>query len=366
MLSSYISYKRLTDIRLAPEVKPYRGSTNRFPIYRRKDSYKYFMVEEIDGEVCYKIFNRYAYRREEVLQDDPSSLRHNPSNTGTWISAEDGKEYRHVRIRNELGIVRPDNTFEYTRPSTGIGHRWGISDINIVHGDRHWYRGAGYSKKRGGLVYCTGAGSGSKDDQSYTPIFEGMRVNIDTGILHKDSKYTVVGRKVNRTRAKKIMGQFDDFIIMSAAMSHEVTYKILLDMVLPHLVLLDLVTGYHMTNERKQPLIKKALSMRDESPLEAFAMLCAAHDIHRIWDNAKSLYEWKGEGKTETSFPIRVRHDWDGSLSYRLLMAIFRRTVLLANPSAFDEVRYEAEEYYPSTKWGYKVYVGEKEVNQYK
>ena len=48
-----LSWNRLTDITKAQ--KPYRGTTNRYPVGSRTQNTKNFYVDEIDGEKVYRI-----------------------------------------------------------------------------------------------------------------------------------------------------------------------------------------------------------------------------------------------------------------------------------------------------------------------
>ena len=67
-----LDWNRLTEI--TKNVKPYRNSTNRYPVADRRHNTKCFYVKEIDGEIVYEITYGYKYlehfhTKEEYLED---------------------------------------------------------------------------------------------------------------------------------------------------------------------------------------------------------------------------------------------------------------------------------------------------------
>lgn len=109
-----------------------------------------------------------------------------------------GEIWFHVHDKVELGIMRPDNTFEFTN------NVW-ISNLNSLN----WYfLGRGkwltQSNKHGGVIIRW---VGTKD---ITPVFKNLRINLETGELHEDSKYVVHCKTSDIKRMNQIMQPYEE------------------------------------------------------------------------------------------------------------------------------------------------------------
>jgi len=109
-----LNYKRLDGI--ANSISPYRGSLNRFPIGDRRHNTKYFLVEEEDKERVFNIvhgqrWTHVSLTKEEYEEHEKQGsprLNKYQDGDGSWTY------YKYEVSPNILGIVRPDNTFEFT------------------------------------------------------------------------------------------------------------------------------------------------------------------------------------------------------------------------------------------------------------
>ena len=99
-----LTWARLTDI--TKTVKPYRGTTNRYPIGDRRHNHKDFVVEERDGEQVYVVRYGFTWRDHEHTKEE-------------WLANQGGihkRDYNgkttyhsYSKVPAEMGIVRSDN-----------------------------------------------------------------------------------------------------------------------------------------------------------------------------------------------------------------------------------------------------------------
>ena len=211
-----LEWDRLTNI--SKTVKPYRGTTNRFPIDKRTHNTKCFYVEERNGEQVYVI--TYGFRHNEhyhtkaEYEANPSRIHHRQ-----WEEDESKMYVSYTPVPRELGIVRSDNTFEFTAPYYGQG------DNQIM---TMWSRGTFFrSSRHGGMVY--------RSNSSFHPIFKGMKVDCDTVMPAEGSEYKVVGKRVSRKDAKEFLSGYDGFYKVNEVMFKAMEYKNFMDLSLIHI-----------------------------------------------------------------------------------------------------------------------------------
>jgi hypothetical protein len=128
-----LNYTRLNSI--SNSVSPYRGSVNRFPIGSRRHNTKYFLVREEDGQRVFDIVHGQRWKHitltktehDNLAKQGSPKLRSYQHGDGTW------EYYTYEVSPNILGVVRPDNTFEFTSTSYGQGDRGILSTYG--HGE---------------------------------------------------------------------------------------------------------------------------------------------------------------------------------------------------------------------------------------
>ena len=175
------------------DIKPYRN-TNEIPMWNRRHRGKFMVPREVDGKTEYLICYWYQYTPHDITEaqfkalsvaeqkDYSLATRYNPTET----------IYRkYTREPNVLGIVRDDNTIEFTAKYMGQGDRYFMSQLS-----RGLYYRAG---NKGGVFYRNYR---SRIEQI---IFKGLRINIETLEPHESCKYEVVSRTVGRKEAKKAL-----------------------------------------------------------------------------------------------------------------------------------------------------------------
>jgi hypothetical protein len=176
-----IQYINYANLEMISRSKPFRGSDNAYPLGDRRYSSRHFRKED-DGSFSIWYLNR-------GVSDELSE--------GTI--ADERKQYIDRCASQKLGIVRPDNSFEFLN-SSGQGE-----NMLLCEGLRG---GLTHCANKGGLVFERG--------QHIHPVFSGLRINCDTGESMTD--YKLFQAVVNRKQANQYMKQFSEFKTVAPVM----------------------------------------------------------------------------------------------------------------------------------------------------
>jgi hypothetical protein len=322
---------------------PYRGTHNRFPVGSRKQSNKYFLTEErLNGESIARVI--YGERRQytAISKELHDHLRGKINvNVITRGSPQEPTYYRIDTVPNELGIVREDNTFEFT------AHHLNQGENNILTKWSYGYFNT--SARHGGVVH-----SGLK---VFHPIWQGARFSMDNdGKSYKP--YQVFGLAVKRKEAKDHFKSYEKFFTvaktMSFAMEWEVFRRTAIEVIDEH------ITGFDWNNlhgwfdpKRQEDFLSTAKSLQDTSPLDAYILYLCGYKyniLNRIHTN-KNYYGNENDYTMPALYLLFHR---------RVTQDIYRST-----PELFKEVEYEAGKGFPANNWGIKVLVDGQQVKQY-
>jgi len=157
MSDNRLSYERLEHI--AKTNKPYRGTTNEFPLTKRAHSYKRFFREtDAKGEAYFRIIYGYKYVDRYITKTEYDTMQAKGLYVRVETQADNSVKYI-VWDRNwdEIGIVRKDNTFELTATNMHQGTRYFISSMF------NNYMGEVLSSIRhGGVIYKEYTGTWTK------------------------------------------------------------------------------------------------------------------------------------------------------------------------------------------------------------
>ena len=322
---------------------PYRGTHNRFPVGSRKQSNKYFLTDERDGEsiarVIYGERRQYTAISKELHDHLRGKINVNVITRGG--SPTEPNYYRIDTVPNELGIVREDNTFEFT------AHHLNQGENNILTKWSYGYFNT--SARHGGVVH-----SGLK---VFHPIWQGARFSMDNdGKSYKP--YQVFGLAVRRKEAKDHFKSYEKFFTvaktMSLAMEWEVFRRTAIEVIDEH------ITGFNWDNlhgwfdpKRQDEFLAAGKSLQDTSPLDAYILYLCGYNynaLNRIHTN-KNFSGWERDFSMASLYLGFHR---------RLTQDIYRAT-----PELFKEVEYEAGKGFPANNWGIKVLVDGQQVKQY-
>ena len=338
-----LNYKRLNNI--AHSVSPYRGTLNRFPIGNRRDNNKYFLVGEEDGLSVFTIVygNRYTYvsltkeEHDRQARDGVSNLHAHKNSDGSWTCR------RYDKIPNVLGLVRSDNTFEFTGTGYGQGERGILSGYSFGHFTT--------DSRRGGTVW-RGRANGN-GGVAIIPIYEGLRVHCET--MRPTKPITVIGRKVDRKVGKGLLARYQDFYavteVMTKAMDYDAFVRTMNDVVNEHMGGLD---AYEMHTDYSA----KAETLLHTAPLDAAMLYMVGWDIGNM--------RWNLRKFTDKHFSARYSSNDDTPHTMFLnLKRRLNKEVYKTNDQVFKKVEYTDCEMYPPSEWGYTVLVDGVEVEQY-
>lgn len=202
--------------------KPYRGTTNKYPLEKRAYSHKNFQAVERDGKIDYDIYYGDWWEKKTITRAE--WLRLLPSERSAWegewvsgtrtVAGHRSTEsfIRWVTHSHRLAIVRDDNTIEFTAQLLGQGHRKLFSDLM-----------GGYmstSSKHGGVIYVKPI---RYEESIVIPIFKGLRLDLTTLKPHDSTDYTITKRVVNRKAAKDMMSEHQNFLKFSETMFKTMT-----------------------------------------------------------------------------------------------------------------------------------------------
>jgi hypothetical protein len=336
-----LSWNRLTDI--TKTQKPYRGTTNRYPVGNRTQNTKNFYVDEINGEKVYRI--TYGTRHiehfvtKEVYDAEPDKYHER-----TWMDDETKRYCFYEPIPYELGVVRSDNTFEFTAV-----HGYGQGNNSVISS---WSCGYFFNSSRhGGMVY--------RDNSRgiFHPIFKGMRMEIDTMQPHKDSIYQAVGKRVNRKEGKEFLKRYEDFYKVNEVMLKAMDYKSYMETACDVVSSLEIDMGkWQLYNDDREKLITYAESCINSAPLDAGVAFALAYDVKDVWSRARAS---TGTGHSYYSREVELESVFT-NLKRKLNTELYRK-----NPTVMKLVEYEMGSLYPASQWGIDIYVNGKEVEQY-
>lgn len=352
---SYATLKHITNV-----TSPYRGSTNRYPLGDRKRSHKYFLVDYIDNEEVYRII--YGKRWERVFITPDEMVKYKALGKDVDGNPQDPNKCWYYDVKpNEMGIVRPDNTFEFTMEYLGIGNSGFLNNMMrglLVRSSRH-----------GGVVYSNRYSS-QQHDYAFHPVFKGLRINLESGAVHESSKYRVIGKRVSRKASKDLMKRYELMLKASEAMAKMMESKDFVETVYEvykeasGIDLLTAKTGYPYVNRDFNELsYEKAESMVESAPFDAM-ILYGIHLYvdslypHRIMHSIRKLreggnsYGYMGMPSDPASIIATVKS--------KLTKHLYKKY-----PGILIDVEREAGKFYTGSEWGFTILVNDREVTQY-
>lgn len=347
-----LSYERLSNI--VRDIKPY-GKTkasidtrDRYPFDWRKHSHKCFFVEkDAQGNDEYHIAYQQNYKRVEITEDEYKTIQ---ASQDSWMANKnsEGVYTKSVRHWTILGIVRNDNTFEFTSDYMGQGDRMYLTSTLGV------YRGEIVSSiKHGGTIYREYVGSyreGFKDTM-VIPIFKGQRFNIDTNRSVID--YEVQLPYVNKQRNKGIMAKYKDELNFAETMFKTMTNEVFaseMQDVYNEVFPTDTKPSWP-NGEAVQTVCEYANeNLRDDLYRYMYALMLSSRVL-----NAWNI----GTGNKYYTQYINEPHTY-----FQATKKKFIKGIKLLN-NVLDNKVYKANEMYPSNTWAVKILVNGSEVKAY-
>jgi hypothetical protein len=329
-----LNYARLE--RIMKTEKPFRGTTDRFPLGSRKHNLKNFFVREVDGKKVFDVtcgthwnaVNITEAEYEEAVAKKQEYKVHKYENDGEVVF----KKYEHPPYI--LGTVHPEEYFQFT--ANAHNH------MTYGQGERAFLSANGsgfYSRdvRRGGMIWKWG--------REIVPIFHNMRVSTKINLVESIDEYAVIGQKVNRKVGKEILAGYEHFYkvseTMCKAMSRELFLQTAKEVLAEH-------NDYFDENEN-DAFFTLAEEIKERAPLDAMILYAVALDV----GNIKWSIEHPNWNKRE---PYEI---------YENLVRALNTRIYMEHPEVFIPVRYGMKEAFPQSIWGYDIEVNGKFVRQY-
>jgi hypothetical protein len=297
---SKISYESLAN--QVKNSKPYRGSGNAYPLGYREYSARHFRAMDDGSFSIWYLHREYSDKIEqgEVLE-------------GWW------------RDKKPLGVVRPDNSFEFTTEN-GLhqGENTLLSELLGVYIHQ--------VKDKGGAVMSTGDGE--------YPIFTGLR--FDIGTKKPLTQFTVVQPTLNRKRSNEHMKQYKEFLDVYPMFIKAMNDKAALE------VIRDLYNQYNKFYgaEFNDKTLKEVVDKKHYVDAAFIMYLLKTH-----WVRSNFYYHWRDDnaGTSEPRLPREWQDQVQGTVSRH-----FRRTMLAETKEAFDWIDLPIGRL-PKTAWEHKI-----------
>lgn len=312
---NYINYHNL--VSTTKYQAPYRNSGNAYPLGDRKYSSRHFRKEN-DGSFSLWYANRERADRHV---------------TGTEYEGE--KRYADYMENSRIGVVRPDNSFEFTARGYHQGENMMLSEGLAGH----LYNDV----TRGGLMLTKGKFS--------HPVFQGLRIDCSSGKAVTD--YKIFRKVLDRKKANEYMKQYDQFKRVGPMMYQSLTddgivevYDDLLSEYGPEFGALGDVEGMRMVKEGKYVDAICVFAFAVTPGLKHFAQerarLKAGGELV-----PNRFFQWYPRSRVITLKRIK-----EG----------FRDIAVAEDESLFDYEELEVGHKPPSTKWAYKITVNGTQV----
>lgn len=345
-----LKYSRLLSI--TKTVAPYRGNVNRFPIGHRRQNTKYFLVREENNEKVFDIvigsdwYSKEFTKEEYEAMDDAEKVlvRVYPVYDTLVVGKQIPDEFTYIRyytVPHIIGVVRSDNTFEFTTKKMHQGVRMVLSGYS-----QGWFSS---DSRRGGIVYRERHGV-------FHPIYKGMRVYCES--MTPTVPYVVQSRYVNRKMGKELLGGYVDMFKTSEVMLKAMEWKTFIDtmkeVVDENFMGRRLLIAGELNVERikTDEYIEKAKDLTATAPLDAFMLFTLAFDVERMRWNVQNDHS---RSWTDIELP-------------QLFMAVKRRfskEMYKKTPDVFYEEPQVMGKRFPANEWGVFVTVDGEEVEQY-
>lgn len=359
-----LDYARLESI--VANQKPYRGTENKYPLEDRKRAYKAFYQEELDGEKIFIITYGVEWIQRFITKDEYDALKLKTKRAyvdggaviNSSLTQSSPKYYVYDKPPNKIGIMRPDNTFEFTgsiKYGMGQSIRAFISIALFKHGIYVFN-----SKKHGGAMVSY---SGMNRYPGYKhPVFKGLRINIDTG--EAITKYEVHRKVVIRKKVNEMNKPY-----ISALKSAEVIIS-------------------SMTKDTMLSLLKEVISDNNDNYINKSSGMNISIDLGPIIEEEKKLIYNVIDNPVDSL--LVLMYFWNESYNYRQMIAdefrannwtyrrydhikeikktikqLKKKLCLSNEATVMEEIVYQAGEDYPSSEWGITVRIDGVGVEQY-
>jgi hypothetical protein len=332
-------------------LQPYRGNKNRYPLMDRSQNTKCFYIKDLDGEKVYSITHGYrhipTYHTKEEYDHD-QKIYGNKSNINYYSHQTDlDKQYVSWKpIPYEIGIVRSDNTFEFTTDHLSASENMFLSNLS---------RGYFFTdSKRGGVMYSVSYQVGEHS----LAVFKGLRINCDTMMPHESSEYKITGYRVNRKESKKLLAKYTEFFKVNEAMIKVIPTQGLMETGVDVFKSCDVKTDeyYWLHDGARTKLLEFAENNINSSPLESLIAYACAFDVKNSYRKIVNFMANDTSSSYNTIDGVQVLEGFRRTLTRKLYKE---------HKEIFKQVDFNPYELLPPSDWGYTITVNGVEVDRY-
>lgn len=340
------TYKKLEEITKVQ--KPYRGSTNRYPTGNRLHSTKNFYVEELDGEKVFKVTYGFHTSRVEVTKEEFDALPNKSKHEGRNYTTNDVEYWHYITKPYELGIMRPDETFEFTAKYLHQGTNMYLTNEFMRHGM------VVCSSRHGGVVYK----DSWRNPDFMFPIFNGLRIRTDTLLPHESQNIKLFKKNIDRKLAKPLIDEYGDMMKTSGVMFSAMEMDLFLSETKE--ILIGAINGGatsvddlpYMTRENQEKLVAEANKANREKRYFDCAVINAyLMDANRL----QYILRWGSNTYLGGKTPLNIHQAMIRGLTKRLYKneePFTRNEIVWGNP-------------FPSSDWGFELTVNGEEKTIY-
>jgi hypothetical protein len=324
-----LSYARLEQITKVE--KPYRGTTDRYPVGNRRHNLKNFFVREENGVKVFDVTYGTRHKSHHCTKEQYDAMEATGGSHIHKYEYTDRIEYlRYEVVPYRIGTVYPEEYFQFNAEYYyGQGDRAFLSDCT-----NGWFLN---DSRRGGMVWTFDQGGrGRKEFFRCVPIFRGMRVSTANNFEVLDD-YVVVGKKVNRKVGKDLLAGYETFYKTAETMCKAMPRELFLE------------TAKELIEEDDSDYFKAAEARRDQAPLDAMILYAMALDVGKIEQQITHPNWYQSEP-----------HDIFCNLKRKMNHGLYKE-----HPEVFIPVHYGKGEAYPPSIWGYEVMVNGEVQQQY-
>jgi len=355
-----LDYARLE--RVTQGEKPYRGTTDRYPLEERRYSEKCFKEETLNGEKVYRVYRDHIYEAEFITVEEYNAMPRAKRNKVYPDAPDRPDELRRYKMYErtpcEIGIVYPDNSFEFTAEFD-----WGIPQGLKIAMSYNWLNSASLctSSKHGGALLSGGGVIGNNYRFTH-PVFKGLRVYVNTLELHESCSYEVSGYKTNNKAVKAVFEPYKESFTVADVMFRNMRDEDIIEMVKE--VTPEALTSsysYHnylIENEEEYEIaLNNYVEELAVNPLLSTLGIASLGNVNRLREHVRWAINYSRPILTGLSRATLVANT--AKVFKHKLCREDRDTLLV-------KVAYESTKRFPASIWGNEVRVTGILVEQYK
>ena len=355
-----LDYARLE--RVTQGEKPYRGTTNRYPLEERRYAEKCFKEETLNGEKVYRVYRDSCYEAKFITIEEYNAMpkaKQKRVHPDAQDRPDELRRYKmYERTPCEVGIVYPDNSFEFTAKFD-----WGIPQGLKMAMSYNWLNSVTLrtSSKHGGAL-LSGGGVVGNNYRFTHPMFNGLRVYVNTLELHESCSYEVLGYKTNNKAVKAVFEPYKESFTVADVMFRNMRDEDIIEMV-KEVTPEGLTSSYSYHNyleERKAEydiILNNHVEELAVNPLLSTLGLASLGNVNKIREHVRWAINYSRPTLTGLNRATLVANT---AKAFKHKLCREDRDTLLV------KVAYKPTEKFPASIWGNEVRVTGILVEQYK